>query len=114
MESFLHSKGVSSMKYLIQARKVAKENGYDDKSLFLCDDGVHKLCLDTPTGIRKFGRVGYGDYRIWLHLENQGVVPEGTANKKRYSYHRRHEASIKKHNITDKFSPAILALTILW
>jgi len=114
MNSFLHGIGISPMHYLTQARSVAKSNGYDDKSLFLCDDGVHKLCLKTPSGLKRFGRVGYGDYIIWTFLENKGIVPIGTAYKKRYSYHKRHTASIKKYNITDRFSPAILALTILW
>jgi hypothetical protein len=114
MQNFLISIGYTPVTYLKDARKTAKKNGYDSKSIFISDDSVHKLMMHTPYGIKRFGRVGYGDFLIWKFLEKQQKVPKLTSIIKRNRFHKSHEALAEKYNITDKFAPNTLALNILW
>ena len=68
----------------------------------------------SPDGsVRRFGRVSYGDFIIWSYLESEGIVPKGTARKKRSVFHKSHEA-ITGDWRNDKYSPNRLALQILW
>lgn len=103
-----------SASYLREARRRAKEHGYDPSKLQFADNGVHKLQITDPEGrIHRFGRVGYGDHLIWLHREKKGQTPKGTAQKKRDTFQKSH-SKIKGDWKSDKYSPNNLALRILW
>jgi site-specific DNA-adenine methylase len=99
--------------YLTVAKHLAKSKGYDPSKLSFASDGEHKLLYDSPQGLRKFGRVGYGDFIIWSYLERMGKVPEGTAKKKREVFHKSHRAMSKEYGLT-KYTPNELALNINW
>ena len=110
----LESDGYSCAKYLKDARAVARKAGYDPKTLDFANDPTHKLRITAPDGtVRKFGRVEYGDFLIWKHLEHMKKVDKGVALKKRDTFHKSHEA-IKGAWRKDKYSPNSLALAILW
>lgn len=100
--------------YLKEARKSAKENGYDPKRLSLANDGVHKLVYCDPEGKpHYFGAIGYYDYIIYKRLEKQGKIESGTADERRDSYHAR--ASKNKGDWkSDPYSPNMLSLKINW
>jgi DNA adenine methylase len=100
--------------YLAEAKRKAKEAGYDPSKLSLCKDGVHKLAYKTPEGeIVRFGSAEHGDHIIWSNLEKQGKVPSGTADTKRRVFRKSHQAmkGLWRNNPT---SPNNLALAILW
>ena len=100
--------------YLVEVKRRAKEHGYDPEAVSFSDDDDHKLQYETPTGRTvRFGRVGYGDHILYLMLEREGKVPEGTASKKQNTFHKSHEALPGKWR-EDKFSPNMLALKLLW
>jgi len=102
--------------YLKKAQKKAKDAGYGNgaKLLGFATDGVHKLAMPNEDGrLMLFGRVGYGDFLIWSHLEKTGKAPQGTASKKRNVFHKSH-SQIRGDWKDDPFSPNNLALKILW
>lgn len=99
--------------YMTVARHLAKSKGYDPDKLSFASDGDHKLVYDSPEGIRKFGKVGYGDYIIYSYLERMGKVPKGTADSKRDRFHKSHRAMSKEYGLK-KYSPNELALNINW
>jgi hypothetical protein len=104
--------GLDPYVYLEEANRKAKK--YNGASLRFSQDKVHKLELTDPSGkIVKFGRVGYGDYLIYSHLEKLGYVPEGYSDKKRDTFRKSHSA-IKGNWRTNPYSPNNLALHILW
>jgi len=110
----LEADGYSCKKYLRDARAVARKAGYDPKAIDFANDPTHKLRITTPNGVvRMFGRVQYGDFLIWKHLERLKKVDKGTALQKRNVFHKSHEA-IKGNWRDDKYSPNNLALAILW
>lgn len=87
---------------------------YDPDAIHLATDGVHKVELTTPTGKNvRFGRVGYGDFILWSHLEREGKVPKGYAVRKRMVFHKSHEA-MKGNWKNNPYSPNTLALLLLW
>jgi hypothetical protein len=110
----LEDDGYSCDKYLKDAQAVARQAGYDASTLTFANDKVHKLCIVAPDGsVRAFGRVKYGDFLIWSHLEHMKKVPKGYALTKRGVFHKSHE-KIKGNWRSDKYSPNNLALHILW
>lgn len=100
---------LSPSKYLNEAKKEAKKNGYNPKNLFLSDKPNYKLMYLN----NHFGRVGYNDFIIWSHLEKKGLVPLGYADKKRNTYHKSH-SKIKGDWVNNKNSPNMLSLNINW
>jgi len=110
----LEDAGLTCADYLSKARAVAKKAGYNPSLLEFSNDPDHKLMYASPDGsVRRFGRVSYGDFIIWSYLESEGIVPKGTARKKRSVFHKSHEA-ITGDWRNDKYSPNRLALQILW
>ena len=104
---------MTKAQYLAAARKRAKEAGYNEP-LFIADDDDHKLMLKKPSGeFVYFGKLGYGDYLLWRHAEEQGDVEKGTADEKRKVFQKSHKA-IKGDWKKDKYSPNMLALKINW
>lgn len=100
--------------YLKEAKKRAKQNGYNAKDLYLADDKKHKLMIkDTNNKFHYFGRIGYGDFLLYRKLEKEGKVPIGTAEIMRNRYHKSH-SKIKGDWIKNKFSPNMLSLMINW
>lgn len=96
-----------SSQFLTLAKKAASKTGYDPDKLELSDNGVHKLVYHSPKGIRRFGRIGYGDF-IWYSQSD----PE-LAKKKRNAFRRSHGVISEKYDL-DKYSPNELAINILW
>ena len=94
--------------YLARVRTLAKKAGYDPAEVGFAP-APHKIQVRG----RKAGRVGYRDFIIWSHLEAEGKVPKGTADKKRSTFHKSHSA-IKGDWKADKYSPNNLALHLLW
>jgi hypothetical protein len=109
----LRAMGYSPIKYLLDARKRAKKQGYDPHKLMFAMDNDHKLRYDSPEGIKFFGKAGYGDYLIWSHKENQGLVREGYAKMKRKVFRTSHSEISKIHNL-GKYSPNELSIRIIW
>ena len=56
-----------------------------------------------------FGENGREDYWTLRVLESKGLLPRGTAGKKRREYHRHHRCSALK-----RFDCAWLACRVLW
>jgi hypothetical protein len=104
--------GMTSTDYLYSAKMRAHDAGYDANKLSLANDGIHKLKYESPTGIKKFGKVGYNDFIIWLHLEEQGL-DQGYAKMKRHTYHQSHEKISRIHKL-ERYSPNALSLAINW
>ena len=101
--------------YLASARRAARKHDYDARQLQFSSDATHKLEIVDPTGkLRRFGRVGYGDYVIYTHLEKEGNVDKGYANKKRNVFQKSHTAISESKGITNPYAPNNLALNILW
>ena len=105
----LNEINLSPSKYLNQAKREAKRNGYNPKELFLSNKPNYKLMYMNT----HFGRVGYNDFIIWSHLEKKGLVPLGYADKKRNTYHKSH-SKIKGDWVNNKNSPNMLSLNINW
>jgi len=115
LASQLRSAGLAPAAYLASARRSASRANYPAQRLQFSDDAVHKLQIDTPDGkTRRFGRVGYGDFIIWTHKEEDGAAPHGYAAQKRYVFRTSHGALSKKRGITDPYAPNNLAINILW
>lgn len=93
--------------YLSEARAVAKRRGYDPEKLFLATDGIHKLEYHSPEGVKKFGRLGYGDFIIYSKQN-----PE-LAKQKRHVFRTSHNKISEIHKL-GKYSPNELAINILW
>jgi len=111
----LRDADIDPMAYLKKARAFAKRMNYDPKDLDFADNDVNKLQIKAPDGsIRRFGRVGYGDFLIWSHKEARGEVPKGYADQKRRVFRKSHIAMSKKRGITDEYAPNNLAINILW
>lgn len=114
MEAELESIGFQPSLYLRQVRRKARDAGYDPESVTFSDKAEKKLVLVTPQGRRiYFGSTGYGDFLIYSFLESDGVVPPGTAAKKRHTFQKSHRA-MKGRWRTDPYSANNLALSILW
>lgn len=109
----LSSIGLKPESYLKAVKHLAKESGYDPDKVELSDDGIHKVVYHSPDGLKRFGRVGYGDYIIWSYKEGKGMVPEGHADKKRNVFRKSHGAMSKIHNL-GKYSPNELSINLLW
>jgi len=99
--------GISEKTYLSAARAAANREGYDGDEVYLAEDGNHKLVYNGKHGIRKFGKVGYGDYLIFSLSPK---FDKKIADKHRLSYHQR----FNKSKLYEKDSPYILSLKILW
>jgi hypothetical protein len=92
----------------------AERCGYDPDSIDFSDDNIHKVMIETPEGqIRRFGRVGYNDFHIWSHLEEQKEVPSGTAQQKRERFWKSH-SKMKGDWKADDYSPNWLSMRLLW
>lgn len=102
--------GLDHETYMKAVKILAKRNGYDPKLVEMSDDGVHKLVYHSPEGLKRFGRVGYGDFIIWTKEELNGKVPEGYADQKRYVFRKSHS----KIKDSGKFSPNQLSINLLW
>jgi hypothetical protein len=105
--------GYSVETYLKNAKKRAKEEGYDPKLLSLANNNDNKLRYESPDGVKYFGKAGYGDFLIWSFKERNKEVPVGFADKKRNVFRKSHGAMSKKYNL-GKYSPNELAINILW
>jgi len=98
--------------YLKEAQRRGKKFGY--KGLEFSDDTTHKLQIRDPKGrLRRFGRVGYGDFLIWSHIEKAQKAPKGTADAKRRTFQVSHQ-KIRGDWKSDDYSPNNLALRVLW
>jgi hypothetical protein len=108
-KSYLAAREIDPQKYLDAAKAAAKKTGYDPRALEFSDDDEHKLMIYNDEGkVRRFGRVGYGDFIIHSMAGAQSV-----ADKKRDRFRKSHMAmggDWKK----DKYSPNWLAINILW
>lgn len=105
---------MSRRAYLNAARRAAQRTGYHPQKIHFSTDGVHKLeTRDEDGRIRRFGRVGYGDFILWTHLERARKVPKGFADNKRRLYRAR-ATEIKGDWKSDKYSANNLAINILW
>jgi len=114
MDAYLRGLGFMPSEYMRLVKSKAKSQGYSPTSISFAEDGIHKFQIIRPDGlVRRFGRVGYGDFLIWSFLERQGSVPLGTAATKRRVFHASHER-IKGRWRNDPFSPNALALRLLW
>jgi hypothetical protein len=110
----LENIGFKPSKYLQIARKTAHKNGYNPSSINFSDNGVHKLeIIDNNGKVKKFGRVGYGDFIIYSFLEKNKQVPKGLSAQKRNTFQASH-SKIKGNWKSNPFSPNNLALRILW
>ena len=106
--------GLTPTAYLREARRRAKQSGYDSKALRFAEDGIHKLVMTDPKGRQtKFGRVGYKDHLMWSHLERQRSVEEGTAEAKKRRFQTSHRA-MKGDWKKNPYSANWLALRVLW
>lgn len=100
--------GLTQEAYLKTARAAAKANGYDQRALEFSDDGKTKLMIYDDKGkVHRFGRVGYGDFIIWSHMDKK------KAQQKRNTFHKSH-SKLPGDWKADKYSPNNLALSILW
>ena len=108
-KNYLDGVGMSPKQYLLEARNNADKHGYDAELLEFADDGVAKLRYE---GV-EFGRVGYRDFIIWRHLEDQREVARGTAKKRQSSYLARANG-IKGEWRGNPLAKNTLAITILW
>jgi len=106
---YLDGIGMSPKQYLMEARNNANKRGYDADTLEFSEDGVAKLVYE---GVG-FGRVGYRDFIIWRHLENQRQVPRGTAALRQRAYLAR-ARGIKGAWRGNPISRNSLAISILW
>lgn len=106
----LASVGLDHDTYMKAVKVLAKRNGYDPKKVEMSDDGVHKLVYNSPEGLKRFGRVGYGDFIIWTQQEINGKVPKGFADQKRYVFRSSHG----KIEDSGKYSPNQLSINLLW
>lgn len=114
MEAELESIGFQPSLYLRQVRRKASAAGYDPDSVMFSDKAEKKLVLVTPQGRRVyFGATGYGDFLIYSFLESEGLVPPGTAMKKRQTFQKSHRA-MRGAWRTDPYSANRLALDLLW
>jgi hypothetical protein len=104
---------MSRAEYLAHAKMMARHHGYVPNLLSFAENGEHKLKYDSPKGVKYFGKVGYGDYIIYQHMEKEGDVERGYAGKKRRVFRNSHEAISRIHKL-DKYSPNELAINILW
>lgn len=113
-EKQLEKIGMTPSEYLRIAKRRAKMAGYNPNNLLFAYDGIHKLSMKDEKGNDNyFGRVGYGDFIIWSHLEKKGDVPKGTALSKQKRFKTSH-SKIKGDWKSDKYSPNNLALNINW
>jgi hypothetical protein len=104
----------SPIKYLNDAKRQAKKAGYDPADLTFSTRPAYKLMMTDNNGKKRhFGRVGYGDFLIYKHLEKLKEVPRGYANEKRTVFHASHN-KIKGKWRDDPYSPNMLALKINW
>ena len=109
----LESKDLKSEEYLKKAKASAKKAGYDPKKIFFSDDNIHKLMYKIDNKIIRFGRVGYGDFIIWSHLEKNNKVSKGTADKKRNTFRKSHGKITEIHKL-GKNTANELAINVLW
>lgn len=109
----LKDEGITAEKYLEAVKHLAKNSGYDPTKVQLSTDGKTKITYDSPEGLKRFGRVGYGDYILWTVREAKGKAPRGQANMKRNVFRRSHGAISQKHNL-GKYSENELAINLLW
>jgi hypothetical protein len=100
-------------KYINDAKKIAKKEGYDPNKLSYADNDDNKLKYDSPDGIKYFGKAGYGDFLIWSHKEKNGDVKKGYSKMKKNVFRKSHGAITKMYNL-DKYSPNELSIKILW
>lgn len=110
----LKSIGYDINKYLKDVKKKAKEYGYNPNNVYISDNNKHKIMIYDDNGkIHRFGRVNYGDYLIWSHLEKNKQVPIGYANMKKNVFHKSH-SKIKGNWKSNDYSPNNLSLRLLW
>jgi len=110
----LNNIGFKPSKYLNIVRKTAHKNGYNPSTINFSNDGIHKLeIIDNNGKVKKFGRVGYGDFIIYSFLEKNKQVEKGLADQKRNTFQSSH-SKIKGNWKSNPFSPNNLALRILW
>ena len=83
--------GLSPTSYLAHAKMMATQHGYRPDLLSFAKDGEHKLKYKSPDGTKYFGKAGYGDYIIYLHMEHERKVEKGYAAKKRKVFRDSHE-----------------------
>ena len=105
--------GLSPTSYLAHAKMMATHHGYRPDLLSFAKDGDHKLKYQSPDGTKYFGKAGYGDYIIYLYLEQERKVEKGYARKKRKVFRDSHD-KISELRKLDKFSPNELAINVLW
>jgi hypothetical protein len=110
----LENIGLDYNKYLKKARQQAKQNGYNEKDLFISDKKPYKLMIIDDEGKKRyFGRVNYNDYIIYKYLESINEVDKGYSDKMRDRYIKSH-SKIKGNWKDDDFSPNMLSLLINW
>jgi hypothetical protein len=106
--------GYDPIKYLKDARRRARQAGYNPHDLSLSNRPAYKLVMiDNKGKKRYFGRVGYGDYLIYRYLEKIKEAPRGYAKEKQGVFHASH-SKIRGKRRDDPFSPNMLALKVNW
>lgn len=110
----LHDLNLTPDTYLECAKILAEANGYPTDKLDFAFNNDNKLSIVAPDGkVVRFGKANYNDYIIWTWREINGEVPEGTAHKRRMSYHAR-SGKIKGDWKDNPYSPNNLARSIIW
>lgn len=96
-----------SKQFLNDAKRAAYKRGYNPDFLELSNDGEHKLLYRSPDGLKRFGRLGYGDFLYYSRFE-----PD-IAKQKRHVFRTSHKEISRIHDL-GKYSPNELAINILW
>jgi hypothetical protein len=100
-------KDMKTYPYLKEAKAAARRTGYDPDKLSVATNGIHKLQYDSPEGIKRFGRLGYGDFHIYSKQD------PALAKQKRHVFRQSHGKISEIHKL-GKYSPNELAINILW
>lgn len=112
-KDFLKQNEINPYEYLKVAKKHAEMYDINPKNLYFSDKPKYKLYYDNNGKYIYFGANLYGDFIIYLFLEELGKVERYTARKKQQLYRKR-ATRIKGNWKNDKFSKNNLAINILW
>ncbi len=105
-------KQVPQKLFLLIAKGIAKERGYDPLKLRLSNDGKHKLEYKFNDKWIKFGRVGYKDFITYMFNHHLGNMTYEAAVSKMTNYRKRAYSIMKKSG--NIYSPSALSYNILW
>ena len=104
----------SNQKYKIKkyTHEQAKKHGF---KVIPSDSKTKKIDVYKNGGfIASVGGKNCNDYPTYMEMERKGLVPKGTANKKRKNYKKRHDGNRKHKYVNGKISRGWLADKLLW